>query len=712
MHTCPHESEPESDTVNGARDELFEAMVEHARDVVLLMRPDGSIIFANAAAESAYACSRDELTRLTIRDLRAPETHRSLSADMRRAAGPGVLFETVHLDRRGRSFPVEVSAREVVVGDRRFLLSFIRDVSARVERLAEREQLVDDLELANRQLEGLLSIVSHAVGQLDIDTMLAGVMVSLREVMGARASLLFLKIEDGLVLRSCDGMSDDAIGYRLGPGEGLAGRVAETGEPHWTPDVRAEIGALEVHDRYGFRAMYGVPLRLGGALFGVLECAWDTDRLVSDAERVMLQVAADRVVSAIAGAQRFERTARAQRLDAALHLAADRLNTSHDLQVTIPAALEVASDALGCDVACYGSYRDGTWRPQYCEGHPLAGVTLDIPAHPERTDAVTEAVPVVVIDADHPAAPWLVEQLGVAEAAIVPVVLGRAWVGAMVFGRSSRADGFDDLACDFARRLSATFSLALANADEYDAEHRIAETLQEALLRVDDARIEAPTGHLYHAATKASRVGGDFYDIFELPDGRLAVLIGDVSGKGLEAAVFTTLVKHTVRAFAHEEASPHVAVSKANRVLSAAARLPDFASLVLFYLDMATGEAVYCCAGHPPPLVRRAAGGVEESPCGSPVVGAFAELEYAESRLHLDAGDVVVFYTDGATDARGAGGEFFGDERLHEAVRLSKVPAPDLPAELHQRILAFSDGVTADDIAIIALGMPVEPDDR
>lgn len=689
------------------QDQLFRALVEHARDIVLLMTPDGVLVFVNAAAEAAYGLSRQEIIGSHISDLRDPSTLTELPEDMSRAAGAGVQFETVHISRSGRSFPVEVSARQVELGGERYLLSFIRDISARVHRQAERELLVDDLELANRQLEGLLSIVSSTVGRIDLDALLEGVLAPLMEVMQADASMLFLVEGDELVLRSYCGLDAEARGFRMGRSEGFAGRVAMAGEPLWTPDVTAEVSLVWMHTRFDFKAMYGMPLYLEGELYGVLECAWTTNRLVSEGERVMLQVAADRIVSAIAGAQRYERTARTQRLDSALHVASDSLSGSHDLAVTMPAALSVASQALGCGVAAFGAYRDGVWRSTHCIGIE-PGVVVEVPDHPALTTSARESVPVVCIDADGASADWLQASLGLAEAVVVPVVLGGEWVGAAVFGRESANGGFDDLACDFAKRLSASMSLALANAREFDAEHRIAETLQEALLRIDDAHIGVPIGHLYHAATASSRVGGDFYDVFDLPDGRLAVLIGDVSGKGLDAAVFTTLVKHTVRAFAHEETSPAEAVDKANRVLASAARLPDFASVMLFYLDTTTGDASYCCAGHPPALVRRSSGEVLVADCGSPVVGAFAEMEYAEHACRLDPGDTVVFYTDGATDAREPGGSFFGEDRLVEAVRLSSAPAQRLPSELHSAIMAFSGGDSADDIAIVVLAMPEE----
>ena len=232
----------------------------------------------------------------------------------------------------------------------------------------------------------------------------------------------------------------------------------------------------------------------------------------------------------------------------------------------------------------------------------------------------------------------MLEQLGVAHCAIVPVAVGGEWYGALAFGKRAESGLFDEAELDFIRRLASVVGIASSNVADYQSEHYIAETLQEALLTLDEEDLALRIGHVYRSATLSTRVGGDFYDVFTMSGGRSAVLIGDVSGKGLDAAVVTSFVKNTVRAFAHGDNSPAVIVAKTNDVLATAARLPDFASVVFMVVEVETRRVTYCSAGHPPAIVLRADGSVERLECGSPVIGAFIGLDYSEDDLRACRG--------------------------------------------------------------------------
>lgn len=681
--------------------EACRALAEHARDIVVLMRSDGTLVLVNDAACAAYGYSRDELLGTSIRDLRAPDTRAQLESQMATANRSGVLFETMHVRRDGATFPVEVSSRGVDIAGEQYLLSVIRDISTRRARESERDSLMRDLEAANHQLEGLLAIVSSAVGKTELEDLLGQVVAALAAVMRADASFLFVCDGKTLRLRAVEGLDLGAGGFSMGVRDGFAGQVLAAGEALWVGDVQGIDAAMDVHSRHDLRAMYGVPLFLDGSLYGVLEVAWRSERLVSESERVMLQVAADRVMAAVAGAQRFEATRRAQVLDAALSDAVARLNASHDLDRSVTDALMIASVALDLDVAAFGAYTGEVWDIQYAVG--LEPTSVRLPGHPRNTEEVGDVLPVVRVGPDTRPSEWLTGALDVAEAAIVPVQVRGEWYGAILLGRREPRGGFDDLTADFTRRFSSALSFACANASEYEAEHRIAETLQEALLTLDGRVDGVRFGHLYRSSTVSTRVGGDFYDVFHMGGDRIGMLLGDVSGKGLDAAVLTTLVKHTIRAFGHEERSPAEVVARTNRVLSAAAKLPDFASVILLSIDVPTGEVRYCCAGHPPAIVRRADGTLEQWSCGSPVIGAFPELEFTEDAVRIEPGDVVMLYTDGVTEARRPGGEFFGEARLLDFMhRTRELDVTALPDALYGEVMEFSGGRLADDVALLA----------
>src|SRR3990172_6829386 len=123
---------------------------------------------------------------------------------------------------------------------------------------------------------------------------------------------------------------------------------------------------------------------------------------------------------------------------------------------------------------------------------------------------------------------------------------------------------FTEAELDFVPKLATSVSLAIENARLYAAERKVAETLQEAFLNMPRQIAGLEFGHIYRSATETARVGGDFYDLFELEPDRVGVLIGDVAGKGLEAAALTSVIKSTVKAYAFENFFPASILAKTN----------------------------------------------------------------------------------------------------------------------------------------------------
>jgi serine phosphatase RsbU (regulator of sigma subunit) len=237
----------------------------------------------------------------------------------------------------------------------------------------------------------------------------------------------------------------------------------------------------------------------------------------------------------------------------------------------------------------------------------------------------------------------------------------------------------------------------------------IANTLQEALLSVPEYLPGLDFSHLYQSATQATLVGGDFYDLFELDGDRVGVVVGDVSGKGLPAATLTSKVKDTIRAYSMNGDTPAQVLARTNSLLLRSTDTSSWVSLFLGYLHTPTGKLVYCSAGHPPAAVRRSrAGGA--SGVGafflettSPILAAFEDATYADSKVLLEPDDILVLYTDGVIEAR-RDGEFFGDDRLLEALDdYDTHGATGLPKTLFSRVREFTGGRLPDDVAIVAL---------
>jgi serine phosphatase RsbU (regulator of sigma subunit) len=244
---------------------------------------------------------------------------------------------------------------------------------------------------------------------------------------------------------------------------------------------------------------------------------------------------------------------------------------------------------------------------------------------------------------------------------------------------------------------------------ESEAQQRhIADVLQETLLTVPRQLPGVAFGHLYQPATVTGRVGGDFYDVFALPGGKVGLLIGDVSGHGLEAAALTSVSKNTIKAFALEERSPGAVLEKTNLVVIRTLHDSDATSrhfVTAFYgvLDPETGTLRYSSAGHPPAVIRRASGESALLDSPSPVVGVFEDARFQDKTEQLGPEDLLVLYTDGLTDAR-IENRFFGEQGLRAVLaERTDCAAPGLPSALHDEVVRYCGGTLRDDLAILAI---------
>jgi PAS domain S-box-containing protein len=237
---------------------------------------------------------------------------------------------------------------------------------------------------------------------------------------------------------------------------------------------------------------------------------------------------------------------------------------------------------------------------------------------------------------------------------------------------------------------------------QLEEQRHIAGKLQQALLDIPQPAEGIEFAHLYRSATREASVGGDFYDVFEVKDGRLAILIGDVSGHGVEAARVATLVKDVVHAFAHQFRRPSVILGKTNGLLMEK-QVAGFVTVFLGVLDREIGVLTYVSAGHPNGLLRDENSEVEFLEAASSPLGVFPGDSWSESQVHMNKEDLLFLYTDGLFEAR-RNGELFGQERLRKALEAWADASPKhLPETLLAQVLAFSDGELRDDVAMLAL---------
>lgn len=238
----------------------------------------------------------------------------------------------------------------------------------------------------------------------------------------------------------------------------------------------------------------------------------------------------------------------------------------------------------------------------------------------------------------------------------------------------------------------------------------LAHTLQQTLIPPTTPDIPGlEVAAAYRPAGDGADVGGDFYDVFQVSQGDWVVALGDVCGKGVEAAVVTALVRYTLRAVAVSSRHPRKALASLNEVLLNH-ETDRFCTVVLLRLrENGDGWMVtMASAGHPLPLVARS--GAQPTYLGesSPLVGVLDRPEFTDHSLRLLPGEALLLYTDGIPEAR-RDHEFFGDERLRELARQRTHSAQIMVDGVLAAVLDFQSGRPSDDIALVALRVPTPP---
>lgn len=242
-------------------------------------------------------------------------------------------------------------------------------------------------------------------------------------------------------------------------------------------------------------------------------------------------------------------------------------------------------------------------------------------------------------------------------------------------------------------------------------ERRIAETLQRAMLIKPQAGAfpGLDVQAIYEPAWDEAMVGGDFFDAFALPDGRVGLVVGDVSGKGIVAAEYTAKAKYALRVYVREGYSPAEALARLNDYLLDTQASADDAPLGTPFITLAvavvtpeTGEAVVSLAATEPPLVRRANGGREILGESGIPLGIDKGETYKDQAICLEPGDLLLMLTDGITEAR-HGGALFGYENVERVIADARRDAPllDIGGALLEQARAFADGNLQDDVCIL-----------
>jgi PAS domain S-box-containing protein len=296
----------------------------------------------------------------------------------------------------------------------------------------------------------------------------------------------------------------------------------------------------------------------------------------------------------------------------------------------------------------------------------------------------------------------LLREVGFRSALVVPLRARGRTLGVLTLVTAESLRRFDSGDREFAEQLASRAAVAVDNARLATARREIAETLQRSLLPEAVPSIpgwEIATLYRPASAFDEVEVGGDFYDFFETPDGWI-VLLGDVTGRGVDAAAMTSLVRHGARFLAKHEHSPSVILSNLDEALR---EQPGVSLCSAVCVRLERGRVVKSSAGHPSPLIVRADGRVREIGGSGPILGGWRGSSWAERTVEVAQGETLVLYTDGVTDARGAA-QRFGKSRLRSLLveRADASPAAILAA-LERALDSFQAEGHADDTGAVAL---------
>jgi PAS domain S-box-containing protein len=291
----------------------------------------------------------------------------------------------------------------------------------------------------------------------------------------------------------------------------------------------------------------------------------------------------------------------------------------------------------------------------------------------------------------------------------VPLLARRRTMGAitLVSSRPDRRYGEEDLA--LVEDLAYRCALAADNARLYRDRSEIASVLQRSLLPPHLPEIPGvEVGAEYLPVGEANEVGGDFYDLINTVEDGWICAIGDVRGKGVEAASVTALARYTIRAVTLKDDRPSEVLAALNETMLRQHYEDRFCTAACLRLepeDSSPGVGVDVSrAGHPAPLLVRPDGPVEEIGPPGRVLGVFEDAELGNVSLRLMPGEALVLYTDGVTEARSPDGDFFGDEGLHRLLRsCSGLDAAGIAARIKNVVLNFQEGYPRDDLAVRVL---------
>ena len=632
------------------------------------------------------------------------------------------------------------------------------------------QRLLSELQAANRRLSGTLSVIMATVGSDDMPTLLDTVLNRMAETLDAAGTTIYFSESGGFKLRGVsEGLEDSFVPEFIPYGAGVPTYVLREqracrlsivppserngGAPAFYDLDERTNHRLRLQDTPPFKTLIAVPVFFGTQVLGIVELGWARPCTPRVYDVRVLEVVCDYLSIELVGLVTSLRAARTAELTRSLNrlrelffsLGEDRAAAWGEMTAEVRRMLSCRL----CPVVPDGEdgyaidFEGGSCVKLPCDideaffstTAPAARVGSVAAAQPDFMHGETggdgvadelRSVRLARVDRTTPMGDWLdrhglpcqgvfvdmgpeAEGLADDSPAVSSAVDGPAPQRMLLLLRDGSQEPVDDIEFDYLTHLARDFELIAGGRRRQESEHRIAQTLQAGMRSSLGSVPGITTDSLYSSATSQALVGGDFYTLVRLPDDRAVMILGDVSGKGVEAASMSALVKTALTAYAWEGASPVKMARSLNSMLMSFSRVETFATAFIAKIDLRAGRASYCSAGHPPTMLLRAgAEEVELLSVQSGVIGAFETMAYESGSFAFEPGDMLFMYTDGAIEARDAGGAFFGEQRLRE-VLLSGAHrgVTGLCGTVLDALDAFAGGALDDDIALVALRFDV-----
>lgn len=294
----------------------------------------------------------------------------------------------------------------------------------------------------------------------------------------------------------------------------------------------------------------------------------------------------------------------------------------------------------------------------------------------------------------------------------VPLIHQGAAVGVMTVESTRRGD-FNAEQEQMLAALGGTLAIAVVNARLYEElrsrERKLDNNLQLAkqvqLSMLPDEPPDIPGFEIETAYYAADNLSGDFYDFLRLSSHKNGILIADVSGKGVAAAMIMAASRGAVRSTAQHREQPNAVLHATNRRLFRDIQRNVYVTMCYGVLDPTHGSFTYSSAGHFPPVLVRAGGDVKYLEAGGTVLGMFDDTRFEEETVDLSSGDLICFYTDGIVDAFNKDDDIYGEERLEKLLLATRqLPAAEISRLLVDSVGDFSrDCAQHDDMTVIVL---------